>query len=439
MSTDKLSIKQIDSGLSPEQRAWRWRVLTATYFGYAGYYLTRKVFTICKTSLAEEFNVGLDSIAHIWTAYLIAYMIGMFINSFIGRRWGPRLLLLGGLGTSMIINIIFGFSNSIPTFIVFMFFNGLVQASGWPGTVGGAAQWIRRKERGTVMGFWSTNYLVGNVVVKMLGGFLLALSGWRYAFFGATLAAFFIWWLIFFWQRTKPEDVGLDPIIDKVPDEKREVKASLDERLSFRKYSKLLLNPIVPLMGLSYFCIKFLRYALDSWLPTFLNLQGLGKAEAAYYSTIFDYAGLAGVLIAGIALDRIFRSRWERVSLIMAIGMVGGYLVVIEYGQSPVALAFSFGLVGFMLYGPDSLLCGAASVQVAGEKNAVAVAGLVNGLGSIGPVIQEEVIGWLMSGKSVETGMRNTNLLALCMSILLVFFMLIINWRLRVQRKESGV
>ncbi len=422
--------------LTSEQNSWRWKVLIATYFGYAGYYLTRKVFSICKTSLAEEFNVGLDSIAHIWTAYLIAYMLGMFINSFIGRRWGPRVLLLGGLGCSMIINIIFGFANSITTFIVFMFFNGLVQASGWPGTVGGAAQWIRRKERGVVMGFWSTNYLVGNVMVKMLGGFLLGMSGWRYAFWGATLAAFVIWWLLYFWQRTKPEDVGLDPIVGQEGDSDREVKASLEERLSFRKYSKLLLNPIVPLMGLSYFCIKFLRYALDSWLPTFLNLQGLDKAAAAYYSTIFDYAGLGGVILAGLALDRIFKSRWERVSLVMAIGLVGGYILVLQFGQDPIAMAFSFGLVGFMLYGPDSLLCGAASVQVAGEKNAVAVAGIVNGLGSIGPVIQEEVIGWLMSGKSIETGMNNTNLLAIMMSVFLVLSLLIINWQLKSQRKS---
>ena len=83
--------------LSSQQRLWRWRVLLSTYFAYAGYYLTRKVFTICKTSLSEEFDVGLDSIAHIWAAYLIAYMIGQFVNSFIGRKWGPRLLLLGGL------------------------------------------------------------------------------------------------------------------------------------------------------------------------------------------------------------------------------------------------------------------------------------------------------------------------------------------------------
>ena len=70
-----------------------------------------------------------------------------------------------------------------------------------------------------------------------------------------------------------------------------------------------------------------------------------------------------------------------------------------------------------MLYGPDTLLCGAASVQVAGEKNAVAVAGLVNGMGSIGPIVQEEVIGWLVRGH-VQEGMRNTNRLALAMSIL---------------------
>jgi len=423
--------KGINSGLSKEQSVWRWKIIISTYFGYAGYYLTRKVFTISKTSLADSFGVGLDSIAHIWSIYLIAYMLGMFVNSFVGRRWGPRLLLLGGLGTSILINIRFGFTNSYSSFMVLMFFNGLIQASGWPGTVGGIAHWLRKKERGTIMGFWSTNYLVGNIVVKMLGGFLLALWGWRYAFWGATLVAFGIWWLIYFWQRTRPEDVGLEPIVSLDDEDNREVKASLEDRISFKKYLKLLLNPIVPLMGMSYFSIKFLRYALDSWLPTFLNLQGLDKASSAYYSSIFDIAGFGGVVLAGFALDRFFKGRWEKVVLLMSLGLVAGYFVVISYGQNPVMLALSFGLVGFMLYGPDTLLCGAAAVQVAGEKNAVAVAAIVNGIGSIGPVIQEEVIGLLMGGKSSELGMRNTNYLALSMSILLVVFSLIIYLNIR--------
>ena len=56
--------------LSPQQRAWRWRILISTYFAYAGYYLTRKAFTICKTSLAAEFDWELADTAHIWSAFL---------------------------------------------------------------------------------------------------------------------------------------------------------------------------------------------------------------------------------------------------------------------------------------------------------------------------------------------------------------------------------
>jgi len=93
--------------------------------------------------------------------------------------------------------------------------------------------------------------------------------------------------------------------------------------------------------------------------------------------------------------------------------------------------------VGFMLYGPDTLLCGAASVQVAGEKNAVAVAGLVNGLGSLGPVVQEQVIGWLVRGH-VQQGMRNTNRLALSVSLVMTCLLAVIAWWLHLLGKRKS-
>jgi OPA family sugar phosphate sensor protein UhpC-like MFS transporter len=363
-------------------------------------------------------------------------MLGMFLNSFIGRKWGPRVLLLGGLGISIVINVVFGFANSYWTFLTFMFFNGLVQASGWPGCVGAVAEWLRKRERGTIMGVWSTNYLVGNIMVKSLGGYLLASYGWRYAFFGCTILAFVIWWLVYFWQRTRPEDVGLEPIVDEA-EETHAVQATNEIRVTFRQYCKILVNPVVPVMGLSYFCLKFLRYALDSWLPTFLNLQGFDVGRAAYYSQIFDIAGFAGVLLAGWALDRWFHGRWDILCFVMGVGMVLGYVTVVKFGGNPYALAFCFGLVGFMLYGPDTLLCGAASVQVAGERNAVAVAGLVNGIGSFGPVIQEELIGYLIGGKEPQIGMRNANLLALSMSAAFVVMMLTVIWHVRAAYRKN--
>lgn len=416
--------------LTPGQVNWRWRILISSYLAYGGFYLTRKAFTICKTTIAKDLGWELGDTAHIWTAFLVAYMLGMFLNSFIGRRWGPRVLLLGGLGLSMACNVVFGFANSFPTFITFMFFNGLVQAGGWPGTVGAVAEWLRPAERGRIMGVWSTNYLFGNMLVKSLGGFLLGAYGWRWSFFGCTLLTFGVWWLVYLWQRNRPRDVGLEPIIDEQAAPTRAVRASQADRVTLRQYTQLALNPIILAMGASYFCIKFLRYALDSWLPAFLNLQGLDVARASYYSQVFDFAGLGGVFLAGWALDRWFKGNWAAVCAVMALGVIAGYGAVIQFGGSPAAIAIWFGLVGFMLYGPDTLLCGAASVQVAGEKNAVAVAGLVNGIGSIGSVVQEQVIGWLVRG-DVQNGMRNTNRLALGMSILMAFLLAGIAWRLR--------
>ena len=448
--TDDSGVPIEERPLSRDQRAWRIRILVSTYFAYAGFYFVRKVFTLCKTTLAapvEEggYGMGMGAVADIWLAYLVAYAIGQFMNSYLGRKRGPRVLLLGGLGLSMAINVVFGFANSYATFVSFMFFNGLVQAAGWPGTVGGVAEWLRKKERGTIMGFWSTNYLVGNITVKMLGGFLLAHYGAiygghigvRYAFLGLTLLAFGVWWLVYFWQRDKPEDVGLPPIVDQKGGKERSVEVSTAERVSLGEYLRLVANPIVPLMGFCYFFIKFLRYALDSWLPTFLDLQGMGKGEAAYYASIFDYAGLAGAVVAGFALDRLFRGRWDRVCLIMGFGMVAGYLTVLKFGANPVALAFCFGLVGFMLYGPDTLLCGAGSVAVAGQRNAVAVAGLVNGIGSIGPVLQEKVIGRFLEDQPPDIAIRNSNVLGLSMSVLFVVFMIIIHWRVGVIRRRA--
>ncbi len=435
--TSSTTLPPTGGALTREQIAWRWKILIATYCAYAGYYLTRKAFTICKKTIADDFGWDLGSVAHIWTAYLVAYLIGQFINSYIGREKGARFLLLGGLGISMVCNTIFGFANSYATFMVFMFFNGLVQASGWPGAVGGVSEWLRPYERGTIMGIWSTSYMVGNIVVKSLGGLLLENYGWRWSFWGLTLATILVWILIYAWQRNRPQDVGLKPIVTDSSAGEQTIKATQEEKVSFAEYCQIAFNPVILAMGMAYFCIKFLRYALDSWLPAFLDIQGMGAAQAAYYSQIFDFAGLGGAVVAGWVLDRFFRGNWALVCFLMGIGMVAGYYSVILFGTTPVATAICFGLVGFMIYGPDTLLCGAAAVQVAGVRNGTAVAGIVNGFGSIGPVFQEEIIGFLFRKDPVtgvvdtQAGIYNTNLLALGMSVVFALLMIVLIVRIR--------
>jgi sugar phosphate permease len=63
--------------------------------------------------------------------------------------------------------------------------------------------------------------------------------------------------------------------------------------------------------------------------------------------------------------------------------------------SSVVFFVVLLGLIGFTAMGPDSLLSGACAMDVGSRRQAALAAGVINGLGSIGPILQEESIGWL--------------------------------------------
>jgi sugar phosphate permease len=58
------------------------------------------------------------------------------------------------------------------------------------------------------------------------------------------------------------------------------------------------------------------------------------------------------------------------------------------------ANATGIGLIGFLIYGPDSVTSGAAAVDFGSKRAASAAAGFINGLGSIGAALTGVVIGY---------------------------------------------
>ena len=79
-------------GSDPKYERWRWQMFAVTWLGYAGFYLTRKSFSVAKTGMGEGTEVGLldTDMAWIDMGYLIAYALGQFIWGFtLGQLiWG---------------------------------------------------------------------------------------------------------------------------------------------------------------------------------------------------------------------------------------------------------------------------------------------------------------------------------------------------------------
>jgi sugar phosphate permease len=377
---------------------FRLRIFASTWLSYAGFYFCRHAFYVLKPELTRDLGIDAAALGDIGVVYLVAYTIGQFVSAAVGDRTGPRALLLGGMALSALANVAFGFANNVWTFAAFMALNGLSQATGWSGNIGTMARWFRRRERGTVMGLWATCYQVGGALAKGFAAFVLGIAGWRWSFWGASLVLAGVWLVFLLLQRNRPEDAGLPPLDD--PDEREPgaggdaaAEGAADEGAGWTR--QLVLT--VAIAGVAYFFIKFIRYTLWSWGTYFLNLNfGMETEEAGYVSAVFDIAGFVGVIVAGIVSDRLFRGRRTQTALILLLGLVGATGVLwAAGGQSLTVFVVSFGLIGFMLYGPDSLLSGAGAMDAGSRRHALAAAGIINGLGSIGSVAQEPVIGWL--------------------------------------------
>ena len=382
-------------------KVWRARVLGTTWLSYVGFYFCRKNYAIAKSSILDALQITNSELAHIFTAYLVAYMLGQFLTSFVGRRIAARVLLLTGMGITLLCNICFGFTVLMGPagywpLLLLMVVNGFAQATGWPTNVGVLGNWLRRRERGKTMAVWATSYQLGSSLAKGFAALMLGALGVSWSFWGAAVVMLGVWLLFLLFERDKPEDVGLPPIVEEVEIEVPVTPGKDDARPGLG-WSRSVVTTIV-MMGTTYFVFKFLRYALESWSPLAIEeLFGLPPDQAGYISTLFDWIGFMGVLAAGWVSDLFFKGRRYQVVLIMTIGMVLAFTFLAFIGVHSLWLfATGLALCGFMLMGPDSLLSGVGAIDVGGRVGALVAAGVINGLGSIGPIFQEEVIGWIL-------------------------------------------
>jgi MFS transporter, OPA family, sugar phosphate sensor protein UhpC len=387
--------------MSPELRTWRHKVFASTYLCYAALYFARKPFSVVKSDLGDAVGFDAAALGLIGSVYLVAYAIGQFLAAGAGTRFGPRRVLLVGLAGSAIAHAGFGIANSISTFCVLMALNGLFQATGWANTVGTMGSWFRREERGTVMGFWATCYQVGGFTATPLAAWILGRYGYQYSFFAGSAVVVVAFMAVAAWQRNRPEDVGLS-----LGEDDDEVEAEGPRGGVFGTGWSREVVTTVGLVGGFYFFVKFIRYALWSWVPFFLRRNyDLAGDDAGYISTLFDGFGILGVLVAGRISDTWGQGRRAKTSFVFLIGMGASTLFLYSAGQVSVTFfAIAISAVGFSLYGPDALMTGAGAQDIGNKRGATLAAGVINGMGAIGAVVQEFVIGRMYDSSGGDLG-----------------------------------
>jgi sugar phosphate permease len=365
----------------PTRRAWT--VWVVTWLSYATYYFGRKNLSVTKASIGRA--LGSHALYGVETVYLAAYAIGQYGSGWLGDRVGARRLVGTGMLVAAAASFAFGLWSVGALFLVTAAVNGLAQSTGWPGNVKAMQEWTTPERRGRVMGVWATCYQVGGIAATAFATAMLARGGWRAAYFGAAAVIAVVGLLVLALippRRQLPAQTSGAGSTAVSPQEAEQDRAAR---------RAVALSATVWWYGASYFFIKLIRYSLLFWLPFYLEtVLQYSPAEAGYFSTSFEIGGVAGTIALGALSDRLPRVPRSLICAGSLVGLAAALFTYTRVGGLGHATNFAaMALVGALLYGPDSLLSGAAAQDLGGPRAAALAIGMINGLGSVGAVSQE--------------------------------------------------
>jgi sugar phosphate permease len=373
--------------MSGSEAAARRRAWVVTFVAYATYYAGRKGFSVAKKPIERELGIRRSELAAIDTGYLLAYSVGQILSGLLSDRVGARRLIGWGMLVSAAACAMFGFSRTAVLFFVAFTANGFAQSTGWPGTTRAMTEWTTPENRRGVMALWTTCYQFGGIGGTALAAYLLK-YGWRAAFFMPALMLAGIGVVVLAMLAPGPTAAT-----EQGPDFDR-AAFEADFRAARRN---VLRSPVLYSYGASYFGIKLIRYSLLFWLPYYLSDElAYPDGTAGYLSTALEIGGVFGVLGAGLFAARARHLPRSKISAAILVGLAGALLLYTKVAPLGATVnVIALFLVGALLYGPDSLLSGAAAMDAGGPLAAATATGLVNSIGSLGAVLQGALNAWV--------------------------------------------
>ena len=434
--------------LAGKLRRYSYTILAflVSYLAYVGYHMGRvpvsvvendKLFLDCSTNSTEEDPIctswitEMDQVpksearrklGYLKTFWGFAYAIFMFLSGYIGDRMELRHFLSGSLLLYGVTVYLFGVAqawgiHSIWYFYAAMFLQGALSSTGWPGVVAAYGNWVGEGTRGTLMGVWTSNAFVGNILGRELAGDFLG-YGWGNSFALLALIIGVSGFVVFLFLVPNPSDVGVASESASINSDKEIAKADTEDHDNAVSFLQALLIPGVIEFSLCLFFSKFVIYTFLFWLPSYIHdMSGVDAEGSGSMANFFEYGGIIGGILAGFVTDKTGKSALVcGCCLLLAIPLMLIYETMVRdwcplsvlvsgtgfihdscYGWN----IFLLTCVGILVSGPYALITSAISADLGtqeslqGSKALATVSAIINGTGSIGGALGPFTAGYL--------------------------------------------
>jgi putative MFS transporter len=375
--------------------------------------------------LKNQFGFGASMQGWLVAASTLGIVIAIVPASWIADRFGRKRVLIYGTIWYAVFSLLCGLAPSIPVLLALRIISGFGMGAVFPIPYALASEYMPRRLRGAMTGILDSFLSFGYFLAPLLAFLLVPhfpLDGWRYLFYIGAVPLLFVPVLIFAlpesarWLQSKGQHERADRIVTHIesyierrtgkkletPEQEAAVvvsEKSVPMRLLFQgQYLKRTL-----MMWLSFSCILFIFYAIQTYTPTVLIKQGYAVQESFLLTAIIVLGSIPGKYLESYVVER-----WGRKPTIIVFTVIAAISAVLFGFSQPLssllglgsaaALGLTFGiLMAFFGIGVDPAvkIYGAEQYPTRVRETGV---GFIEGVGRfLGGALAPYIMSYLLS------------------------------------------
>jgi ACS family D-galactonate transporter-like MFS transporter len=375
-------------------------------------YLDRANLSVAMPAIADEFSLtpaqqGLLLSAFGWTYAALQIPGGWLVDRVPPRVLYPVCLILWSLATAFM-----GVFAGFVALIILRLLVGVFEAPAYPINNRVATTWFPERERGGVIGFYTSGQFIGLALLTPVLTWLQTAFSWHWVFI-ATGGAGVVWGVVWWGVYREPKamrmaneaevrhirDGGGLVDLEDAPVERR--------RFSARDFAAVLTNRKLWGIYIGQFCLTSTLWFFLTWFPTYLvQYRGMDYIQSGFLVSLPYIAALVGVLLSGFASDWMIR-RGASLGLARKGPIIAGLLLstamIGANFTDSTAWVIAFLCIAFFGNGFASITWSLVSA-LAPERLIGTTGGMFNFIGNLSSIATPIVIGLLVSETSFAPG-----------------------------------
>ena len=397
--------------------AYKWYVLGVLVLIYIMGTVDRAVLSVIAEPLKLQFHLSDKQIGVLTgTAYSVTYALAVLPMGWLIDRVDRRALLSINVAIWSVLTAACAMSSSFIVLIAARMGVGAAEAPVMPASLSLIADVIPKKHRNTAVSIYVSGAAVGQILIFIIGGWLLMHFDWRAVFLVAGAPALLFAVLLYFTTR-EPERGALDTDLGAT-----NAKANPPRNVT-SLIRDILGNTALCFAILAYTLVTGVGYSVTVWITSFLvRVHGMTVGQGAIWAGVgLGVCLTVGSLLAGPLADRLSSGDPSRVAIIPAVttvlGAAAGAVMTLAntWVASAVGLSVFALTTGFFIATGTSLVLSLAAPNERGTTMAATrVISILFGTGLI-PVMTGAVSDAIGGAGSIRLALLfTTALLPLC-------------------------